>query len=31
MLYNPTIHHRRNIRLQGYDYSQAEMYFAGIL
>ncbi|SEF46589.1 transposase [Nitrosomonas ureae] len=27
MTYNPTIHHRRSIRLQGYDYSQAGAYF----
>jgi REP element-mobilizing transposase RayT len=26
-IYNPKIHHRRSIRLQGYDYSQAGMYF----
>jgi len=25
--YNPTIHHRRSIRLKGYDYSQAGAYF----
>jgi hypothetical protein len=28
--YNPKIHHRRNIRLQGYDYSQAGAYFITI-
>ena len=28
--YNPTIHHRRSIRLKGYDYSQAGMYFVTI-
>jgi len=27
MKYTPTIHHRRSIRLKGYDYSQAGMYF----
>ncbi|MBN2730593.1 MAG: hypothetical protein JXR53_15320 [Bacteroidales bacterium] len=27
MNYNPKIHHRRSIRLQGYDYSQAGAYF----
>jgi REP element-mobilizing transposase RayT len=27
MQYNPKIHHRRSIRLQGYDYSQAGLYF----
>jgi putative transposase len=25
--YNPNIHHRRSIRLKGYDYSQAGLYF----
>lgn len=25
--YNPQIHHRRSIRLKGYDYSQAGLYF----
>src|SRR5688500_16841328 len=25
--YNPIIHHRRSIRLKGYDYSQAGSYF----
>lgn len=25
--YNPLIHHRRSIRLKGYDYSQAGLYF----
>lgn len=25
--YNPAIHHRRSIRLQGYDYSQEGLYF----
>nr|WP_315002196.1 transposase [uncultured Capnocytophaga sp.] len=25
--YNPDIHHRRSIRLQGYDYAQKGMYF----
>jgi len=28
--HNPTIHHRRSIRLKGYDYSQAGMYFVTI-
>ena len=27
MKYNPLIHHRRSIRLKGYDYSQAGLYF----
>lgn len=27
MTYFPKIHHRRSIRLQGYDYSQTGMYF----
>jgi len=27
MTYNPHIHHRRSIRLKGYDYSQAGAYF----
>jgi putative transposase len=26
-IYNPKIHHRRSIRLKGYDYSQAGVYF----
>jgi len=30
MPYNPLIHHRRSIRLKGYDYSQAGMYFVTI-
>ncbi len=30
MNYNPTIHHRRSIRLKGYDYSQAGAYFITI-
>ena len=30
MNYNPKIHHRRSIRLQGYDYSQAGAYFVTI-
>jgi putative transposase len=25
--YDPTIHHRRSIRLKGYDYAQAGLYF----
>lgn len=28
--YNPKIHHRRSIRLNGYDYSQAGLYFITI-
>ncbi len=30
MKYNPKIHHRRSIRLPGYDYSQAGAYFITI-
>ena len=30
MKYNPTLHPRRSIRLKGYDYSQAGMYFVTI-
>lgn len=30
MKYNPDIHHRRSIRLKGYDYSQEGLYFATI-
>ena len=30
MTYNPNIHHRRSVRLQGYDYSQAGLYFITI-
>ncbi len=30
MKYNPKIHHRRSIRLKGYDYSQAGLYFITI-
>ncbi len=30
MKYNPHIHHRRSIRLKGYDYSQAGLYFITI-
>ena len=30
MKYNPDIHHRRSIRLQGYDYSQAGLFFIAI-
>jgi putative transposase len=30
MTYNPEIHHRRSIRLKGYDYSQAAAYFVTI-
>jgi putative transposase len=28
--YNPQIHHRRSVRLKGYDYSQAGLYFITI-
>lgn len=31
MKYNPAIHHRRSIRLQGYDYAQAGAYFVTIV
>jgi putative transposase len=30
MTYNPSIHHRRSIRLKGYNYSQAGLYFITI-
>jgi REP element-mobilizing transposase RayT len=30
MKYNPNIHHRRSIRLKGYDYSQTGLYFVTI-
>lgn len=30
MKYNPQIHHRRSIRLKGYDYTQAGLYFITI-
>lgn len=30
MPYNPNIHHRRSIRLKGYDYAQAGLYFITI-
>jgi REP element-mobilizing transposase RayT len=30
MKYNPDIHHRRSIRLKGYDYSKAGLYFITI-
>ncbi|KFI20472.1 hypothetical protein IB75_02855, partial [Nitrosococcus oceani C-27] len=30
MTYNPEIHHRRSIRLQGYDYDQAGAYFVTV-
>jgi REP element-mobilizing transposase RayT len=30
MSYNPNIHHRRSIRLKGYDYSQVGLYFITI-
>ncbi len=28
--YDPNIHHRRSIRLQGYDYASAGLYFVTI-
>lgn len=30
MPYNPEIHHRRSVRLQGYDYSKEGLYFITI-
>lgn len=30
MKYNPAIHHRRSIRLKGYDYTRAGAYFITI-
>jgi len=30
MPYNPNVHHRRSIRLKGYDYSQEGLYFVTI-
>ena len=30
MKYNPDIHHRKSIRLKGYDYSQSGLYFITI-
>ena len=30
MKYNPNIHHRRSIRLKGYDYAQNGVYFINI-
>lgn len=30
MKYSPDIHHRRSVRLRGYDYSQAGAYFVTI-
>ena len=30
MKYNPKIHHRKSIRLKGYDYSQAGLFFITI-
>ncbi len=30
MAYNPAIHHRRSIRLKGFDYTQAAVYFVTI-
>ena len=29
--FNPNIHHRKSIRLKGYDYSQAGFYFITIV
>ncbi|MBI2865241.1 MAG: hypothetical protein HYX94_11830 [Chloroflexi bacterium] len=31
MMYNPNLHHRRSIRLQGYDYAQAGTYFVTLV
>ena len=31
MTYNPSIHHRRSIRLKGYDYSKEGLYFITIV
>ncbi len=31
MKYDPKIHHRESIRLQGYDYSQPGWYFVTIM
>ena len=30
VIYNPDIHHRKSIRLDGYDYSRAGAYFISI-
>ena len=30
MRYNPDIHHRKSIRLKGYDYSKSGLYFITI-
>ena len=30
MTYNPSKHHRRSIRMKGYDYSRAGLYFVTI-
>ena len=30
MTYNPDFHHRRSIRLKGYDYSRVGLYFITI-
>ena len=30
MKYDPAIHHRRSVRLKGFDYSQEGMYFVTI-
>jgi len=31
MKYDPNKHHRRSIRVQGYDYSQAGAYFVTVV
>lgn len=31
MKYDPNIHHRKSIRLQGHDYSQAGAYFVTLV
>ena len=31
MVFDPTKHHRKSIRLQGYDYSQAGAYFVTVV
>ncbi|MDD4531063.1 MAG: transposase, partial [Candidatus Gracilibacteria bacterium] len=30
MVYNQNIHHRRSVRLVGYDYSQSGLYFVTV-
>ena len=30
MKYNPNLHHRRSLRLKGYDYSKSALYFITI-